>query len=160
MRPKLDSKSILDHENSMTRPKISTIFLLNKGLLATLNGLVGGLHYGLGKGTGSLVGGALIASFGSTAYAFRIFGLIALVCGLLYTFYAYVILRCCLGDKTMGEVQQKEEPERDDENAEKDGFLSENLVQFGGVPTLENENVDPKVLKETEVTVESANNRQ
>ena len=35
------------------------------GLLATLNGLAGGMHYGFGKGTGGLIGGAIYASTGS-----------------------------------------------------------------------------------------------
>ena len=41
------------------------------GLLATLTGFIGGLHYGFGKGTGALVGGAVIAVTGSTAMSFR-----------------------------------------------------------------------------------------
>ena len=40
-------------------------------MLATLNGLFGGIHYGLGKGTGSLIGGALIAVTGSISETFR-----------------------------------------------------------------------------------------
>ena len=38
-----------------------------EGLLATLNGLAGGFHYGFGKGTGGLIGGAIIAYTGSIA---------------------------------------------------------------------------------------------
>jgi len=44
--------------------------LLFLGLLATLSGVAGGLHYGFGKGAGSLIGGAIIAST-TTATAFR-----------------------------------------------------------------------------------------
>ena len=60
-----------------------------KGLLATLNGLAGGMHYGFGKGTGGLIGGAIIASTGSIALAFRYFGIGAAVFGLIYVFYEY-----------------------------------------------------------------------
>lgn len=61
------------------------------GLLATLNGLIGGIHYGFGKGTGSLIGGALIAATGSTAYSFRIFGYVSAAGAVAYTFYQYCI---------------------------------------------------------------------
>ena len=38
-----------------------------KGLLATLNGLAQGLHYGFGRGIGGLIGGAIISFTGSIA---------------------------------------------------------------------------------------------
>jgi hypothetical protein len=60
-----------------------------KGLLATLNGLAGGMHYGFGKGTGGLIGGAIIASTGSIALAFRYFGVGAGIFGLIYFIYQY-----------------------------------------------------------------------
>ena len=60
-----------------------------KGLLATLNGLAGGMHYGFGKGTGGLIGGAIIATTGSIALAFRYFGVGATIFGLIYFLYEY-----------------------------------------------------------------------
>lgn len=60
-----------------------------KGLLATLNGMAGGMHYGFGKGTGGLIGGAIIAATGSIAIAFRYFGVASAVCGLIYFSYEY-----------------------------------------------------------------------
>lgn len=60
-----------------------------KGLLATLNGLAGGMHYGFGKGTGGLIGGAIIAATGSIAMAFRYFGVAAGFFGLIYFIYEY-----------------------------------------------------------------------
>lgn len=75
------------------------------GLLATLNGVVGSIHYSFGycktlytafnrflikdflaikgRGVGSLVGGMLIATHG-TRPAFRIFGLAAGISGIVY----------------------------------------------------------------------------
>jgi len=41
------------------------------GLLATLNGIAGCLHYSLGRGTGGLIGGTIVAVTGSLAVAFR-----------------------------------------------------------------------------------------
>ena len=67
-------------------------------MLATLNGLVGGLHYGFGKGTGSLLGGFIISASGSTAYAFRVFGFASVALAVLYIFYWYVIRRCVSAD--------------------------------------------------------------
>ena len=60
-----------------------------EGLLATLNGIAGGLHYGFGKGTGGLIGGAIIATTGSIALAFRYFGVGAAIFGLIYFLYQY-----------------------------------------------------------------------
>ncbi len=43
----------------------------SSGLLATLNGIAGCLHYSLGRGTGGLIGGTIVAVTGSLAVAFR-----------------------------------------------------------------------------------------
>ena len=59
------------------------------GLLATLNGLAGGMHYGFGKGTGGLIGGALVAYTGRISEAFQYFGIAAAVTGLIYFIYEY-----------------------------------------------------------------------
>ena len=60
-----------------------------EGLLATLNGLAGGMHYGFGKGTGGLIGGAIIAYTGSIALAFRYFGVGAAIFGVIYFAYQF-----------------------------------------------------------------------
>ena len=57
------------------------------GTLATLNGLSGGMHFGFGKGMGGLVGGVLKDQLGSTALAFRTFGIAAFVFGLMYAIF-------------------------------------------------------------------------
>jgi len=57
--------------------------------LATLNGLAGTLHYSIGRGTGGLIGGAIVAVTGSLAIAFRDFGVGAAIFGALYFFYEY-----------------------------------------------------------------------
>ena len=66
-----------------------------EGLLATLNGLAGGFHYGFGKGTGGLIGGAIIAYTGSIAIAFRYFGAAAAVFGFIYFIYEYGYVKLC-----------------------------------------------------------------
>ena len=60
-----------------------------EGLLATLNGLAVGFHYGFGKGTGGLIGGAIIAYTGSIATAFKYFGVGAAVFGFIYFIYQF-----------------------------------------------------------------------
>jgi hypothetical protein len=74
------------------------------GLLATLNGLVGGIHYGFGRGTGSLLGGAIAAYSGSVRHAFWAFGIGALVCALIYAFYEHVVQRWCCARDSDGAV--------------------------------------------------------
>jgi len=79
--------------------EVFTIFLLRvgsasyvkvnapPGTLATLNGLSGGMHFGFGKGMGGLVGGVLKDQLGSTALAFRTFGIAAFVFGVIYAIF-------------------------------------------------------------------------
>ena len=60
-----------------------------EGLLGTLNGLAAGIHFGIGKGTGGLIGGQIIDKTGSIALAFRYFGIGAAIFGLVYILYEY-----------------------------------------------------------------------
>ncbi|ODM98430.1 Major facilitator superfamily domain-containing protein 6 [Orchesella cincta] len=57
--------------------------LAPKGLLATLTGVMGSLHYGLGKGSGAFIGGYLI-SVTNTRLSFRYFGIAAGIFGTIY----------------------------------------------------------------------------
>ncbi|KAK4009736.1 major facilitator superfamily domain-containing protein 6 [Daphnia magna] len=83
------------------------------GLLATLQGLAGSCHYSIGRGTGSFIGGILIAMHG-TRITFRIFGLAAGVCGVLYA-----ILYCTYMRKN-DKFQTRKPPvtEREEKNPE------------------------------------------
>ncbi|XP_076359183.1 major facilitator superfamily domain-containing protein 6-like isoform X2 [Tachypleus tridentatus] len=65
--------------------------LVPKGLLATVQGCVGSLHYGLGKGVGSLVGGHIMNAIGARL-AFRYIGIGAGIVGLLYGILYYCFL--------------------------------------------------------------------
>lgn len=53
------------------------------GMLATLQAVVGGLNFGVGRGFGSLVGGAVIVLYG-IRMAFRVIGCMALFTAILY----------------------------------------------------------------------------
>ncbi|CAL8071546.1 unnamed protein product [Orchesella dallaii] len=57
--------------------------LAPKGLLATLTGVMGSLHYGLGKGSGAFIGGYVI-NVANTRLSFRYFGIAAGIFGIFY----------------------------------------------------------------------------
>ncbi|KAG8195952.1 hypothetical protein JTE90_028926 [Oedothorax gibbosus] len=54
------------------------------GLLATIQGFIEGVHYGVGQGSGSLIGGALMSTWGSRS-AFRVMGGISGGVALIYS---------------------------------------------------------------------------
>jgi len=78
------------------------------GMLATVTGLQGGAHNGLGKGFGGLLGGFTIEYTKSTHTAFWNFGLAAFAAGTVYAVYTLVVMarRRCLG----ADSQQPPEP--------------------------------------------------
>ncbi|XP_064090441.1 major facilitator superfamily domain-containing protein 6-like isoform X2 [Macrobrachium nipponense] len=53
------------------------------GLLATMTGVAGAIHFSIGRGVGSFIGGQLITQMDIPG-AFRCFGVIAIVSGVLY----------------------------------------------------------------------------
>lgn len=61
------------------------------GMLATLQAVVGGLNFGVGRGFGSLVGGGVIVVYGIRA-AFRVIGCMALVTAILYAILHFFFL--------------------------------------------------------------------
>ncbi|CAH1160196.1 unnamed protein product [Phaedon cochleariae] len=66
--------------------------LAPRGLLATLIGVCAMAHYSVGRGSGSFVGGHIIAKFGITM-SFRLMGAVGTCAGLLYTFLHYTWLK-------------------------------------------------------------------
>lgn len=61
------------------------------GMLATLQAVVGGLNFGVGRGFGSLVGGAVIVLYGIRV-AFRVIGCLALGTAILYAILHFFFL--------------------------------------------------------------------
>ncbi|XP_011504820.1 PREDICTED: uncharacterized protein LOC105367748 [Ceratosolen solmsi marchali] len=53
---------------------------------SSIQGLLGGLYYGVGKGSGSLIGGYLMKAFG-TRPTYQIFAVMSLVTGLIYLLF-------------------------------------------------------------------------
>merc|ERR1719347_846286 len=62
------------------------------GMLATVTGLQGGAHNGLGKGFGGLLGGFTIEYTKSTHRAFWNFGLVAFLVSIIYSAYTLIVL--------------------------------------------------------------------
>jgi len=81
------------------------------GLLATLNGVVGGIHFGFGKGFGSLIGGNIISISGSTAKAYRAFGFFAGVSTVVYFVYIKSLRKLCTGRRRQREQEDRDEQE-------------------------------------------------
>ncbi|XP_077263889.1 uncharacterized protein LOC143898355 [Temnothorax americanus] len=59
---------------------------------SSIQGLLGGIYYGVGKGSGSLIGGYLIKYFG-TRPTYRIFAVVTLVTGIIYFIFNMTYLR-------------------------------------------------------------------
>ncbi|XP_043287431.1 major facilitator superfamily domain-containing protein 6-B [Venturia canescens] len=58
----------------------------------SIQGLLGGLYYGVGKGSGSLIGGYLMKAFG-TRPTYQIFAAASLITGIVYFMFNYLYLK-------------------------------------------------------------------
>ncbi|KAG7205834.1 hypothetical protein KM043_007775 [Ampulex compressa] len=59
---------------------------------SSIQGLLGGVYYGVGKGSGSLIGGYLMKAFG-TRPTYQIFAVVSLVTGIIYFLFNVTYLR-------------------------------------------------------------------
>ncbi|GAB1866623.1 Macrophage MHC class I receptor 2-like protein [Camponotus japonicus] len=59
---------------------------------SSIQGLLGGVYYGVGKGSGSLIGGYLMKTFG-TRPTYQIFAMITLVTGIIYFIFNMTYLK-------------------------------------------------------------------
>ena len=59
---------------------------------SSIQGLLGGLYYGVGKGFGSLIGGYLMKAFG-TRPTYQIFAALSLITGIIYFFFNLLYLK-------------------------------------------------------------------
>ena len=75
--------------------------------MATLNGVVGGVHFGFGKGFGSLIGGNIISISGSTAKAYRAFGFFAGVLTIVYFVYIRFLRKVCTSSRRISEQEDR-----------------------------------------------------
>ncbi|XP_018006678.1 uncharacterized protein LOC108664575 [Hyalella azteca] len=65
--------------------------LAPKGLLGTMTGIAGAMHFNVGRGGGGFLGGFLIANVG-LVWSFRIFGVAAIVCACIYLLLQNTVL--------------------------------------------------------------------
>ncbi|XP_053978995.1 uncharacterized protein LOC128876555 [Hylaeus volcanicus] len=59
---------------------------------SSIQGLLGGVYYGVGKGSGSLIGGYLMKAFG-TRPTYRIFAVVTLITGMMYYIFNVAYLK-------------------------------------------------------------------
>lgn len=71
-----------------------------EGLAATVISTAGGIHFSIGKGTGGLIGGHVMDSFGGRI-AFRVMALICLTTAILYAIYLYAKKLCCTKNNSL-----------------------------------------------------------
>ncbi|KFM80402.1 Major facilitator superfamily domain-containing protein 6, partial [Stegodyphus mimosarum] len=64
-----------------------------EGLTATVISTAGGIHYSIGKGSGSLIGGLIMDSFGGRI-AYRVIAIICLISAVIYGIYLYIRRIC------------------------------------------------------------------
>ena len=88
------------------------------GALATLTGITGGAHNGLGKGLGGLIGGVIIEMTKNTKMAFWYFGLFSFACGSLYGVVVNSMRFCVrkppkpVNQTARDDTEAKEDPEK------------------------------------------------
>ncbi|UYV60231.1 hypothetical protein LAZ67_1000499 [Cordylochernes scorpioides] len=66
--------------------------LAPQNLLATIQGCVGGLHFGVGRGAGSFIGGMIMSDYGAHI-AFRVMGISSGILAVMYALAHYTYLR-------------------------------------------------------------------
>ncbi|XP_054714263.1 uncharacterized protein LOC129223906 [Uloborus diversus] len=60
-----------------------------EGMTATVIATAGGIHFSVGKGTGSLIGGTIMSAFGGRI-AFRVIAMMCLIFAAMYAIYLYI----------------------------------------------------------------------
>lgn len=91
-----------------------------EGMLATLTGLEGGAHNGLGKGFGGLLGGFTIEYTKSTHKAFWFFGIASGVIGVVYSGFVAAFL---IKKKRCPSTINRGQGEGETDTGEKEGFM-------------------------------------
>ena len=116
------------------------------GMLATVTGLQGGAHNGLGKGFGGLLGGITIETTKSTHKAFWLFGVVCLGISVVYISIISIIYfkhRKDGGDKKAAnrrikrehsdeEIEKESCEKNDEQNVEKNPEERETFLEDGG----------------------------
>ncbi|XP_042222971.1 major facilitator superfamily domain-containing protein 6-like [Homarus americanus] len=119
--------------------------------IATLQGVYGGIHYGVGRGLGSLIGGFLMGPLG-VRNTFRLMALVCAVTCLTYFIINHVFFRQLQqerADEMKAEEAKKEEAEKEQQDPEKghNGIIENGFKYKNEKETKENDTLEGK-LKE------------
>lgn len=90
--------------------------LATPSTLATLQGLYGGIHYGVGRGLGSLLGGFMIGPLG-IRNTFRLMGILCAVTCITYFIVNHIFFRKLQNQRRAEKKEQKKAEETEEGNA-------------------------------------------
>ncbi|XP_042865012.1 major facilitator superfamily domain-containing protein 6-like [Penaeus japonicus] len=121
--------------------------LATPSTLATLQGLYGGIHYGVGRGLGSLLGGFLIGPFG-IRNTFRLMGI---VCGV--TCLSYFIVNRLFFRKLQNQRQEEQKEQKKAEEAEEGNQKEGKIDLKEGKIDLKESKID---LKESKIDLKES----
>ncbi|CAL7943469.1 unnamed protein product [Xylocopa violacea] len=107
---------------------------------SSIQGLLGGVYYGVGKGSGSLIGGYLMKAFG-TRPTYRIFAVMTLITGIMYYIFNVAYL------KKRPQVEGNDIVKKKPKNVENQNGLESGIIEIGLVekkqPANEEKKADP-----------------
>ncbi|XP_012220725.2 uncharacterized protein [Linepithema humile] len=124
---------------------------------SSIQGLLGGVNYGVGKGTGSLIGGYLIKAFGNRP-TYQIFAVVTLLTGIIYFIFnvTYLKKRSQLrDDNTVKEkfenVSSQNSPEKHTNNINLDKKPQDEVIKENESNLKESDSIDNgEILKKIE----------
>ncbi|XP_076752374.1 uncharacterized protein LOC143424287 [Xylocopa sonorina] len=91
---------------------------------SSIQGLLGGVYYGVGKGSGSLIGGYLMKAFG-TRPTYRIFAVMTLITGIMYYVFNVAYL------KKRPQVEGNDIVKKKPKNVENQNGLESGIIEIG-----------------------------
>ncbi|KAF3420336.1 hypothetical protein E2986_00920 [Frieseomelitta varia] len=104
---------------------------------SSIQGLLGGVYYGVGKGSGSLIGGYLMKAFG-TRPTYRIFSVITLITGIMYYIFNVAYL------KKRPQVEGNDIVKKKPKNLENQNGLENGIIEIGLEEKKQSNNEDKK----------------
>lgn len=129
--------------------------LATPATLATLQGVYGGLHYGVGRGVGSLIGGFLMKPIG-VRDTFRLTGAISLVTGIVYFVLNKLYFQKLQDERRKAQEEEKKKAKEEEKGDKKnEGEKLEEPTKItvieNGVKTPVDGNGDGKLNENSEV---------
>ncbi|XP_017757430.1 PREDICTED: major facilitator superfamily domain-containing protein 6 [Eufriesea mexicana] len=104
---------------------------------SSIQGLLGGVYYGVGKGAGSLIGGYLMKAFG-TRPTYRIFAVITLITGVMYYIFNVAYL------KKQPQVEGNDIVKKKPKKVENQNGLESGIIEIGLEEKKQSQNEEKK----------------